>query len=298
MKEELRYIGEKIVENESVLAEKIYQLIDSEYTKGLNKAGAPQAILIEYRGELIKYFGEALYSDQDLINKKVTDWGVKAATFAIKYDVSLSNALRAVSFYRTVIWDVFTEELKKKQFAAITMLDVSKIIDPLLDKVFSVIGEVYENRSNELMKIAYTALEELSVPVVPIIDDIAVIPIVGSIDTNRAQLIMETSLNQGTKLNLHTVLFDVSGVPIIDTMVADQMFKIIKALKLTGIQAMITGIRPEIAQTIVSLGLDFKDVETAATLQQALNHLGLSIDSKPQYGKNGKKALNKRVNSQ
>ncbi|PLT33143.1 STAS domain-containing protein [Bacillus sp. V5-8f] len=282
MKEELQYIGHKIVENESILAKKITELIDSDYTKGLKNAGAPTSTLIEYRGELVRYFGEALYEDRELISKKVIDWGKKAAAFAIQYDVSLSNSLRAVSFYRTVIWDVFTEELKKKQFAAITMLDVSKIIDPLLDKVFSVMGEVYENRSNELMKIAYSALEELSVPVVPIIEGIAAIPIVGAIDTNRAQLMMETSLSEGSRLNLKTIIFDVSGVPIIDTMVADQIFKIITALRLTGIEAMITGIRPEIAQTIVRLGLDFKDIKTAATMQQALNQLGLVIQPKSQ----------------
>lgn len=282
MKEELRYIGGKIVENELNLANKIHELIDSKYTKALNNSGAPQSRILELRGELIRYFGEALYKDQDVIRKKVIDWGREAAAFAIQYNVALSNALRAVSFYRTVIWDVFTEELKEKQFAAITMLDVSKIIDPLLDKVCSVMGEVYENRSNELMKIAYTALEELSVPVVPIIEGIAAIPIVGAIDTNRAQLIMETSLFESARLELNTIILDVSGVPIIDTMVADQMFKIITALKLTGINAIITGIRPEIAQTIVSLGLDFKGIETAATLQQALNHLGLTLQTKSQ----------------
>ncbi|RFU64658.1 STAS domain-containing protein [Peribacillus saganii] len=286
MKEELRYIGKKIVENETILAKKIYELIDSKYTESLNSSGAPRTELFEYRGELIRYFGQALFEDRELICKKVIDWGIKAATFAIKYDVSLSNALRAVSFYRTVILDVFTEELKQKQFAAITMLDVSKIIDPLLDKVFSVIGEVYENRSNELMKIAYTALEELSVPVVPIIDGIAAIPIVGAIDTNRAHLIMEISLNEGSRLNLKTIIFDVSGVPIIDTMVAHQIFKIITALKLTGIKAIISGIRPEIAQTIVTLGLDFNKVKTAATMQQALNQLGLTIIPNDRNGKN------------
>lgn len=286
MKEELRYIGEKIVENELVLANKIYQLVDSKYTQSLKNSGVPKVELFEYRGELIRYFGQALFEDRELIHNKVIDWGKKAAAFAIRYDVSLSNALRAVSYYRTVIWDVFTEELKNKQFAAVTLLDVSKIIDPLLDKVFSVIGEVYENRSKDLMKVAYTALEELSVPVVPIIDGIAAIPLVGEIDKNRAHLIMEISLNEGTRLNLKTIIFDVSGVPIIDTMVAHQIFKIITALKLTGTQAIISGIRPEIAQTIVSLGLDFKKVQTTATLQQALNQLGLTIIPKHRNSKN------------
>lgn len=158
------------------------------------------------------------------------------------------------------------------------MLDVSKMLDPLFDKVSSIIGEVYEQHNNRLMKIAYTALEELSVTVVPVAETIAVIPLVGAIDTHRAKLIMDISLNEGARLKLKHIILDVSGVPLIDTMVADQIFHIVNALRLTGIKAMITGIHPEIAQTIVSLGLDFGDIKTRATLQQALKELGFTQD--------------------
>jgi rsbT co-antagonist protein RsbR len=274
MKDELRYIGKKIVENHFRLAQTIDNMIDESYTQSLNNSGMPASELTEYRAELIQYFGEALYEDGEFTSQKVLDWGKKAAEFAIQYNVSLSKSIRAVSFYRTVIWDVFTEELEQKQFAAKTMLDVSKIVDPLLDDVNGVIGEVYENHNTTLMNLASIAIEELSVPVVPIAVDIAVIPIIGLIDTRRAHLIMETSLNEGARLNVKKMILDVSGVPIIDTMVADQIFKIVKALKLTGIEAIISGIRPEIAQTIVSLGLNFGEISTRANMQQALSELG------------------------
>lgn len=282
MKDELRYIGKKIVENDAVLARRISELIDSSYTTSLKQSGAPESELLSLRGELVRYFGEALYEeDHKTTDGKVSDWGRRAANFAIQYDVSLSNALRAISFYRTVIWDVFTEELNQKQFAAITMLDVSKLIDPLLDKVFEVLSEVYEERSNFLMNIAYSALEELSVPVVPIMDQIAVIPLIGTIDTNRAQLLMENSLKEGTRLSVKYLILDVSGVPVIDTMVADQLYKIISALKLVGIEGIITGIRPELAQTIIKLGINFSKVSTQATLKNALQQLGVTFQSKP-----------------
>ncbi|WP_409304753.1 STAS domain-containing protein [Peribacillus sp. SCS-155] len=274
MKHELRYIGEKIVTNHIKLAEAVFESIDPAYSVKLKEAGMPIDELLNYRAELLRYFGQALYEDTDSMVGKAVEWGIMAAEFAIRYNVSLSDSLRAVSFYRTVIWEVFTEELEKNQFAAITMLDVSKKVDPLLDKVCSTIGEVYENHSNELMKHAYSALEELSVPVVPISTGIAVIPLVGAIDTNRAQLIMETSLSESARLSLQTIIMDISGVPVIDTMVANEFIKIISALKMTGIQAIITGIRPEIAQTIVNLGVHIGDVKTRANMQQALYELG------------------------
>lgn len=278
MNKELRYIGKKIVDNEELLANRITELIDSDYSSSLSRSGAPFLELLAYRGELVRYLGMALYEEEKNIRDQMVQWGKKAARFAMKYQVSLSNALRAVSFYRTVLWDVFTDELGKKQFAAITMLDVSKIIDPLIDKVLQVMSEVYEKKNNELMKMAYSAVEELSVPVVVITKGIAVIPLIGTIDTNRSQLIMETALHEGSRLQLDSLILDVSGVPIIDTMVADQFYKIITALKLSGIEPLITGIRPELAQTIVNLGLQFDEVYTQASLENALNHLGFSVE--------------------
>ncbi|HWO98918.1 MAG TPA: STAS domain-containing protein [Bacillus sp. (in: firmicutes)] len=274
MKDELRYIGEKIVENNYTLAQNVADLQDAEYTQRLEYGGLPLSERIENRAEIIRYLGMALYEDLNDVSEKVTAWGEKAAQLAIQYNVPLSDFLRAISTYRTVIWNVFTEELEQRQFTPITMLDVSKIIDPFLDKISSIVGEIYENHTHRLMKIAYTALEELSVPVVPIAEGIAVIPIVGEIDTHRSKLIMDVSLSEGARLKLKHIILDISGVPIIDTMVADKIFQIVKALRLTGIETIITGIRPETAQTIVALGLSFSDIKTRANMQQALKELG------------------------
>ncbi|MCY8856926.1 STAS domain-containing protein [Bacillus atrophaeus] len=277
MKDELKYIGEKIVQYEEALARNVADIEINSLGRRLEEER--QALSgITYREQLITYLGQALYQDMQEVTERILEWSKQAGEMFIRLNVSLSESLRAISFYRTVIWNVFTEELEQRKFAAITMLDVSKMLDPLFDKVSSIIGEVYEQHNNRLMKIAYTALEELSVTVVPVAETIAVIPLVGAIDTHRAKLIMDISLNEGARLKLKHIILDVSGVPLIDTMVADQIFHIVNALRLTGIKAMITGIHPEIAQTIVSLGLDFGDIKTRATLQQALKELGFTQD--------------------
>ncbi|MED1123981.1 STAS domain-containing protein [Bacillus atrophaeus] len=277
MKDELKYIGEKIVQYEEALARNVADIEINSLGRRLEEER--QALSgITYREQLITYLGQALYQDMQEVTERISEWSKQAGEMFIRLNVSLSESLRAISFYRTVIWNVFTEELEQRKFAAITMLDVSKMLDPLFDKVSSIIGEVYEQHNNRLMKIAYSALEELSVTVVPVAETIAVIPLVGAIDTHRAKLIMDISLNEGARLKLKHIILDVSGVPLIDTMVADQIFHIVNALRLTGIKAMITGIHPEIAQTIVSLGLDFGDIKTRATLQQALKELGFTQD--------------------
>ncbi len=274
MKDELQYIGEKIVQNNYTLAQNVADIQDPKYTQRLEEGGLPLSERVEHRAEIIRYLGMALYEDLDDVSKNVTAWAEKAVHLAIQYNVPLSDFLRAISTYRTVIWNVFTEELEQRQFTPITMLDVSKIIDPLLDKISNIAGEMYEEHTHKLMEIAYTALEELSVPVVPITEGIAVIPLVGEIDTRRSKLIMDISLSEGTRLKLKHIILDISGVPIIDTMVADKIFQIVKALRLTGIETIVTGIRPETAQTIVALGLSFSDIKTRANMQQALKELG------------------------
>ncbi|MFL0363480.1 STAS domain-containing protein [Bacillus sp. PK3_68] len=274
MKDELLYIGTKIVDNHLTLAQRIEGAINKENNKAEIKNTASLAERRKHRSKLIVCFGRALYEEGDLVSKEVEKLGRKTAEIAIQYNISLSNILREIATYRTVIWDVFTEELEQRKFAAITMLDVSKMIDPLLDQICKIIGEVYEAHSNKLMKMAYTALEELSVPVVPVAEGIAAIPLVGAIDTHRAKLVMEVALEEGARMNLSHMIIDVSGVPIIDTMVADQLFQVIRALHLTGVKATLTGIRPEIAQTIVNLGINFNELNPCVNLQEALKNLG------------------------
>ncbi|PAD33797.1 STAS domain-containing protein [Terribacillus saccharophilus] len=276
MKDELKYIGDKIRANKEIIAESVIDSLDENLRTELKILSFPNEKLHAFNADLINNIGALLYVEEDSyeVQQNLLNWGKKAAEFTTRKNISLTATLQFVSSFRSVIWEIFTEELVQRHFAAITMLDVSKIIDPMLEKISFAIGEEYELYNKKMMDIAYSALEELSVPVVPIYEGVAVLPIIGEIDTYRAKLIMETALEQGNHLQLDCLIIDVSGVLLIDTMVADQIFNIVKTLKLSGITAIITGIRPEIAQTMVSLGLDFKSITTFSNLRQALLHLG------------------------
>lgn len=276
MKDELKYIGDKIRANKEIIAESVIESLDENLRTELKILSFPNEKLHAFNADLINNIGALLFVEEDSneVQQNLLIWGKKAARFTTQKNISLTATLQFVSSFRSVIWEIFTEELEQRHFAAITMLDVSKIIDPMLEKISFAIGEEYELYNKKMMDIAYSALEELSVPVVPIYEGVAVLPIIGEIDTYRAKLIMETALEQGNHLQLDCLIIDVSGVLMIDTMVADQIFNIVKTLKLSGITAIITGIRPEIAQTMVSLGLDFKSITTFSNLRHALLHLG------------------------
>jgi rsbT co-antagonist protein RsbR len=274
MNNELLKIGRKIVESKEQLVDHIFELECPIYKEKLKRSTVAIKQIAAWRTDLIQILGESLYSDRKVTERKIEEWARNTGVTAIENGIPLDESLRVLSLFRTVIWDVFTEELEKNRFAAVTMLDVSKIINPLLDEVAYIFSNIYMNYSTRKIEVAQTALQELSVPVVPISSDIAVLPLVGEVDTQRAKFIMEKCLKSSSDLQLKQLFIDVSGVPMIDTMVAHNLFQIVRALSLIGVKATMTGIRPEIAQTIVALGIEFQEIPTKANLKQALMSAG------------------------
>ena len=112
----------------------------------------------------------------------------------------------------------------------------------------------------------------LSSPIIPVLDGLLVMPLVGVIDSQRAALLMETLLHGVERYRATMVILDVTGVPIIDTQVARTLLDAARAVKLLGTQTMLVGLRPELAQTIVGLGLDLTGLSTQADLQSGVTY--------------------------
>ncbi|WP_066639072.1 STAS domain-containing protein [Desulfolucanica intricata] len=122
----------------------------------------------------------------------------------------------------------------------------------------------------DIIKKQNMALLELSTPVIPLMENILVLPLIGTIDTTRAGQIMDNLLNSIVKYQGETVLIDISGVPIVDTQVAHHIIKAVQAARLLGARCILVGIKPEFAQTIVKLGIDFQDLVTKNSMQTGL----------------------------
>jgi rsbT co-antagonist protein RsbR len=111
---------------------------------------------------------------------------------------------------------------------------------------------------------------ELSTPVVKLWDKILALPLIGTLDSARTQIVMETLLNAVATTNTSVAILDITGVPTVDTVVAQHLLKTITAVRLMGAECIISGIRPQIAQTIVHLGINLADISTKASLRDAL----------------------------
>ena len=137
---------------------------------------------------------------------------------------------------------------------------------PMNNEIVSVYSSTWE-RTVSLQKIA---LQELSAPLIPVFDGITVMPLVGTIDTERAKQIMENLLKGAVKHRSEVVLIDITGVPVVDTMVAHHIIQAADAVRLIGAKCMLVGIRPEIAQTIVNLGIDLNQFTTKNNLKKGI----------------------------
>jgi rsbT co-antagonist protein RsbR len=115
-------------------------------------------------------------------------------------------------------------------------------------------------------------LRELSTPLIPISDAVVVMPLIGAIDSRRAQQVMETLLQGLAQRQAETAILDITGVPVVDTQVANALIAAAQAVKLLGATVVLTGIRPEVAQTLVGLGIDLRGIITRASLQSGITY--------------------------
>jgi rsbT co-antagonist protein RsbR len=132
--------------------------------------------------------------------------------------------------------------------------------------------ETYATVREQIIADQAAAMLELSTPVIRLWDGIIAVPLVGTLDSARAQLVMEKLLETLVASGAEHAVLDITGVPTVDTEVAQHLLKTVSAARLLGAECIISGIRPQVAQTIVALGIEFGDIATKATLADALVH--------------------------
>jgi rsbT co-antagonist protein RsbR len=140
----------------------------------------------------------------------------------------------------------------------------------LIDKLGLLTTDAFIKTKEQLITKQAEEMLELSTPVVKLWQGIVAIPLIGTLDSNRTQIVMESLLSTIVATNSKIAIIDITGVPAVDTLVAQHLLKTITAAKLMGAECILSGIRPQIAQTIVHLGINLTDVITKASLADAL----------------------------
>lgn len=161
--------------------------------------------------------------------------------------------------------DQYPEEISRKRIDSWNRL-LNRVFDVTITKYV----EEYDRNSKERLRAQQEIIYELSSPVITLKNNAAILPLVGDIDTQRAKILLEKTLQQCSKNKITHLFIDLSGVVMIDTMVANEIFQLVEALQLIGVRATLSGIRPEIAVTAMQLGLSFNRISITSTLAQAI----------------------------
>jgi rsbT co-antagonist protein RsbR len=152
---------------------------------------------------------------------------------------------------------------------ASALADELWVATSLIDRLGLLTTEMYQKGREEVISRQQQELMELSTPVVQLWDSILALPLIGTLDSERTQVVMETLLQRIVETGAMIAIIDITGVQTVDTLVAQHLMKTIAAARLMGADCIISGIRPQIAQTIVHLGVDLSAVTTKASLADA-----------------------------
>jgi rsbT co-antagonist protein RsbR len=190
-------------------------------------------------------------------------------------DISRSRGVQGFSPSETAM---FVFALKRPLFARIRrelagdaegLAAATWTATELLDKLGLYTTEVYQRSREEVIARQQQELLELSTPVVKLWDGILALPMIGTLDSARTQVVMESLLQRIVETGAEVAIIDITGVPTVDTLTAQHLIKTVTAARLMGADCIISGIRPQIAQTIVHLGVDLANIVTKATLADA-----------------------------
>ena len=190
--------------------------------------------------------------------------------------LSRSLASRGASSSQTA---TFVFSLKKPIFARLREVhgqDAQKLADgtwsatQMIDRIGMYTVAAFQESREAIIQRQQEEMLELSTPVVKLWEGVLALPMIGTLDSSRTQIVMESLLQRIVETGSETAIIDITGVPTVDTLVAQHLLKTVTAIRLMGADAIISGIRPQIAQTIVHLGIDLQGITTKATLADAL----------------------------
>jgi len=144
------------------------------------------------------------------------------------------------------------------------------MLSVMVDRMAQWTVTTYQQTREEIIKRQQQDLLELSTPVIKLFEGVLAVPMIGTLDSSRTQIVMETLLQRIVETGSRLAIIDITGVPTVDTLVAQHLLKTVSAIRLMGAECIISGIRPQIAQTIVHLGIDLQGIASKANLADAL----------------------------
>jgi len=262
-------IADLISKNQSELTEAWNREILANPSKGLGRISDGE--LKNQTNSFLQLIMSALESNADVSSPA---W---LRTREFLEETSRTRALQGFDAAETA---TFIFSLKKPLFALVRDAfggDAAQLAErtfeagSLIDELGLHTVQAFQKAREAVIDRQQTEMLELSTPVVKLWDGVLALPLIGTLDSARTQVVMESLLKAIVDTNSETAILDITGVPTVDTLVAQHLIRTVTAIRLMGADCIISGVRPQIAQTIVHLGIDLTGISTKATLADALS---------------------------
>ncbi|MES2431437.1 MAG: STAS domain-containing protein [Bacteroidota bacterium] len=259
-----------------IFQKKIKQLLESWMMQQLNEEGLREDLITNQ--ELRQQSEELLQSIVNLLKKETEDFTPTSEYENLSEIVAGISTSRAINgftptetgYYIFSLKQVFSETIEKEIKELPVLYAEMKKINKLMDNIGILSFENFIRGREDVILRQTNEISEISTPVIRVWDGILALPIIGTLDSARTQVVMESLLMKIVETESTIAILDISGVPAVDSLVAQHLIKTVSATRLMGAECIISGIRPEIAQTIVHLGIDLSGINTKASLAHAL----------------------------
>ncbi|RFU66229.1 STAS domain-containing protein [Peribacillus glennii] len=223
--------------------------------------------------EFLGFLGRSIIADENETPEGLIEWSRRNGEQEALLKGKISGIIMRYPATRQVFIERFASISMDHGLSAREILTINKRINYVLDISIYETILAFERFTDKVIKRAQDEVNELSAPIVPIQAGIAVLPLIGTFGFDRAQALIEKAVGRVAKLGVECIIIDFSGLVMIDDEVASQIFNIHNIFRLLGIKVIITGLRPELAQTVVAQGIDFSHIDTYANVKQAIESL-------------------------
>ena len=258
--ERIRRLGKKAAGHMDRAFDEFYEWLKEE--SWFDEFFADEAVLSHVKRQQHDYWQTFMTADVDAgyVQRRHVVGEVHA-----RIGLPLNAYFAAMNTFQEIIAHVMMEVIPGEDHAA-TLESMSKLMH--LDS--AIVAETYNRAFQDAMREQSDSIMAMSTPVTEIWDSILFLPIVGLIDSHRAREVMDSTLSKIADTQAQIFILDISGVGVVDTAVANNLFRITRATKLMGCESIISGVSPAIAQTIVDLGIDVGVIRTTGTMRDAL----------------------------
>lgn len=220
--------------------------------------------------QLVHFVAEYLQTEEPKILTQAEKWGETIGYMSVQNDSTLESTLKNMTAYKEQFWRYLDSQSTDLQMTMTVFTDIALKIDKIFNHIIAGFSHAFTLANEQKIQETKDHYLTFSIPIVPIKNGIAVLPIVGEIDEKRAKVLIEQALTRASKFKLNTLIVDFSGVYKVDEMVVDSLEKLILSLGLIGVKPILTGLRAEMSLSFINAGALMDKVEIKSTVEQVL----------------------------